>query len=60
MHFPLSPHGGELINTMASATEREIWLQKAAALSRITLNERELSDIDMIACGALSPLRGFM
>jgi len=60
MHFPLPPHGGELINTMASKSEREKWLQKAASLPRLTLNERELSDIDMLACGALSPLNGFM
>ncbi len=60
MHFPLPPHGGELINTLASASEREQWLQKAASLPRLTLNERELSDIDMLACGALSPLKGFM
>ncbi len=60
MHFPLPPHGGELINTQASDTEREIGLAKAASLPRLTLNEREMADIDMIACGALSPLNGFM
>lgn len=60
MHFPLAPHGGELVDVQADGATREQWLQKAASLPRLTLNERELSDIDMLACGALSPLRGFM
>lgn len=60
MHFPLNPHGGELINRVVTGRDREEWTNKAPSLSRITLNERELSDLDMIACGALSPLTGFM
>ena len=60
MHFPLPPHGGELINIQASGAEREIGLAKAASLPRLTLNDREMADIDMMACGALSPLKGFM
>lgn len=60
MKFPLPPHGGELIDRVLVGQERQDWIQKAPSLSRITLNDRELSDLDMIACGALSPLTGFM
>jgi ATP sulfurylase len=31
-----------------------------STLEVVTLTSRELSDLDMIACGALSPLEGFM
>lgn len=60
MHFPLPPHGGELIDRTVSGKERDNWLKKIDSLPRITLNDREMSDLDMIACGALSPLEGFM
>lgn len=60
MHFPINPHGGELINRVVTGRDCEEWIKKAPSLSRIILNERELSDLDMIACGALSPLTGFM
>ena len=53
-------HGGKLINRIVSAADREKLLSKAASLPKITLNSREMSDLDMIACGALSPLEGFM
>lgn len=60
MHFPLPPHGGTLIDRTVKGDEREALIQEAEGLPRITLNERELADLDMIACGALSPLEGFM
>ncbi len=60
MHFPLPPHGGELINRLVSGVERDAYLRRTATLPKLTLNEREMADLDMIACGALSPLKGFM
>ncbi len=60
MRFPVNPHGGELINRVVTGGDREEWIKKGSSLARITLNERELSDLDMIASGALSPLTGFM
>ncbi len=56
----ISAHGGKLINRVVSAADREKLLARAASLPKITLNSREMSDLDMIACGALSPLEGFM
>ena len=50
----ISPHGGTLIDRTG---ERPNDLD---ALEVVTLASRELSDLDMIASGALSPLEGFM
>lgn len=56
----IAAHGGKLINRIVEGSERESLLAKASTLAKITLNSREMSDLDMIACGALSPLEGFM
>ena len=50
----IAPHGGELA---PRAGERPADLD---SLEAVTLTSRELSDLDMLASGALSPLRGFM
>src|SRR3954463_15713386 len=50
----IEPHGGTLVDRTG---ERPGDLDSLEAL---TLTSRELSDLDMIASGALSPLEGFM
>lgn len=54
------PHGGKLINRILRGKDRELAELKAKELKKIKLNKRELSDLEMIAIGALSPLEGFM
>ena len=56
----IKAHGGRLINRLADGTARESWLERAGSLPKILLNQREISDLDMIAVGAFSPLEGFM
>lgn len=56
----IAPHGGELVNRDATADEKEAWLGKADSLVAITLGDREISDLELIANGGLSPLTGFM
>ena len=56
----IKAHGGRLINRIADAAEREHWLEQAAQLPAVSLNRREMSDLEMIATGALSPLEGFL
>jgi sulfate adenylyltransferase len=56
----IKPHGGRLINRIVENKEREKLEEKAAAMPRLILNSRELSDLEMIATGAMSPLEGFM
>lgn len=60
MSEQIAPHGGKLINRMAEGKDREIFLEKAPTLHKVKLNDREISDLDMIASGALSPIEGFM
>lgn len=54
------PHGGRLINRVLDGTARERYGQRAASLPKIALNLRQLSDLELIAIGAFSPLEGFM
>lgn len=58
--MPILPHGGVLIDRIAKGNEREQLLEKAPSLPKIHLNPREISDLEMIAVGALSPFEGFM
>ncbi|MDP1808885.1 MAG: sulfate adenylyltransferase [Actinomycetota bacterium] len=56
----IAAHGGRLVNRIADPKTKEGWLAKAQSLPIIQLNAREISDINMIAVGAFSPLEGFM
>lgn len=53
-------HGGQLINRLADPGERETIAARAGDLPIVRLNKRELSDLRLIAIGAMSPLEGFM
>ena len=56
----IAPHGGKLINREISGVEREALLERVPSMTRLELNSREVSDLEMIAIGAFSPLEGFM
>ncbi len=56
----IAPHGGKLVNQVADVREKDEILANIQGLVRITLSEREISDLEMIAVGAFSPLTGFM
>ncbi len=45
---------------MAPEAERAALRERAAALPVVTLDERQVCDVDMLASGAMSPLTGFM
>lgn len=53
-------HGGRLVNRELTGVERETLLERVPSMARIELNRREVSDLEMIASGAFSPLEGFM
>jgi sulfate adenylyltransferase len=53
-HGLVRPHGGELV---VRAGERPADVE---SLETVRLTSREVSDLDMLASGALSPLAGFM
>jgi len=55
------PYGSKgLINNVAEAGERDELLKKAPALKHVVVADRFLSDCEMLAIGAFSPLCGFM
>jgi sulfate adenylyltransferase len=58
--YGVAPHGGHLINRIASPTQRQEFLEQADILPRVQLDERSLSDLELIAIGGFSPLNGFM
>jgi len=56
----IEAHGGKLVNRIASAKQKQEFLSKADTLPRVELDERAVSDLEMIAIGGFSPLTGFM
>lgn len=56
----IAPHGGELVSRVVSGAEREALVELAGSLPAIGLDERGERDLEMIATGAFSPLKGFM
>ena len=50
----IAPHGGRLVDRTGERPE------DLDSLEVLVLTPREVSDLDMLACGALSPLEGFM
>lgn len=56
----IKPHGGTLINRILTGPAREEALKRVETLPRLVLDSWEISDLELIANGAFSPLTGFM
>ena len=56
----IKAHGGKLVNNIVEGEEKEEILAKAVELKKIALNARTISDLELLAVGAFSPLQGFM
>ncbi|MEE8108140.1 MAG: bifunctional sulfate adenylyltransferase/adenylylsulfate kinase [Gammaproteobacteria bacterium] len=56
----IAPHGGELKNLYLPEGQRESAQQKAHELKSWDLSARQLCDIELLLCGAFSPLEGFL
>ena len=55
-----TPHGGSLVNLLVDDERAAILKDIVLNLPDITLNDRQLCDLELLANGAFSPLTGFM
>ena len=55
----IDPHGGTLVQLLAEGSTAAVLKDEARHLPTLVVSERELSDLEMLAVGALSPLTGF-
>ncbi len=56
----IAPHGGQLVNRALRGSLREAALERAQGFRQVQLTRMAVSDLEMIAVGAFSPLTGFM
>lgn len=56
----IRPHGGTLVNREVTGLEREALIEASAGMPALRLSAREISDLEMIATGAFSPIEGFL
>lgn len=56
----INPHGGILVNREVAEPERTRLLRLAAELPQLQVSARAVSDLELIATGAYSPLDGFL
>lgn len=56
----IPPHGGQLVNRALRGELRQAALERAASFHQVQLTRMAVSDLELIAVGALSPLTGFM
>ncbi len=56
----IEPHGGELIDLVVDESRRKLLKDLSVDLTDVALTDRQLSDFELLATGAFSPLAGFM
>ncbi len=56
----VEPHGGKLVNLIADEERSKTLRDIAMNLPDITLNDRQLCDLELLSTGAFAPLEGFM
>lgn len=56
----IPPYGGKLVSLFAAAEEREELRARGSNLPSIQISERSACDLELLACGAFSPLDHFV
>jgi len=56
----IPPHGGTLVDRVLRGEMREAMRERAEQMVKVPLDQMGLSDLELVATGALSPLTGFM
>ena len=56
----IRPHGGTLVDRVLRGEVREAVRERAEQMVKVPLGRMGLSDLELVATGALSPLTGFM
>jgi ATP sulfurylase len=56
----VAPHGGTLVDRLVQQDEAPALRERAGSLPSLTLDAREIADLELIATGAASPLTGFL
>lgn len=56
----IAPHGGTLVNRLATGAKADKLRAEAAGLKKVALSPKQSCDLEMITIGAFSPLEGFM
>ena len=60
MEHLIAPHGGTLCNLLVDEDQAEVLKNESGDFLNVTLNQRHICDLELLLCGGLSPLRGFM
>jgi sulfate adenylyltransferase len=59
--MPITPHGdGDLVDLRSAPAERAELTERARGLKTLALDAREATDLELLAIGGFTPLRGFM
>src|SRR5215831_2410498 len=58
--FEVAPHGGRLVDRVLRGDQLAEARDRLPSLTRLSLNARMMSDVELLAVGAYSPLEGFM
>jgi sulfate adenylyltransferase len=56
----IAPHGGRLNERLVTGDAAAALAERARSLPRLTLDARQVTDLELLAVGALSPLDGFL
>ena len=60
MNHLIEPHGGQLCELMVTEVQKKKLQKESLQYSNLTLNDRQLCDLEMLLNGGFSPLNGFL